>query len=72
MDKNFENLLLIERNHNINEFNIEEKRRLTNLIMGYSPTQFFFRKLVSETSNVVPRILRLKMIIRFNVSTHFL
>ena len=35
-------------------------------------TGFFFRKLVSETSNVVPRILRLKMIIRFNVSTHFL
>ena len=48
MDKNFENLLFIERNYKFNEFDIEEKRRLTNLIMGYSATQFFFRKIVNK------------------------
>ena len=57
MDKNFENLLLIERNHNINEFNKEEKRRLTNLIMGYIQLNFF-RKLVNNLKLLMWDLLR--------------
>jgi 2-polyprenyl-3-methyl-5-hydroxy-6-metoxy-1,4-benzoquinol methylase len=54
MDKNFENLLFIERSYKFNEFDKnnktdkEYKKRLTRLIMGYYATQFFFRRIVNK------------------------